>query len=140
MSERNKAIARRFNEEVLGRLNTDNIDELCAPDCIVNGLPFGVPPTLEGAKCVLDMYAAAFTDSDDRTELLFAAGDMVFVRHTSTLTHSGEMLGIPATGKQVTMVGHRAYRIVNGKIMEFWGLPDAMGLMQQLGGVPLPIV
>lgn len=136
MSERNKSIARRFNEEVLGRFFTDRIHELCAPDCIVNGLPLGVPPTLEGAKGVLDTYAAAFTESDDRTERLFAAGDMVFIRHTSTLRHSGEILGMPATGKQVTLVGHRAYRIVNGKIMEFWGLPDITGLMQQLGAVP----
>jgi len=50
--------------------------------------------------------------------------------------HTGDFLGIPATGKEVTMTGIAAHRIANGKIVEHWGQNDVLGLFQQLGAFP----
>ena len=61
---------------------------------------------------------------------------MVVGRHTTTVTHNGEFMGIPATGKQVTIAEIHIVRIVNGKAVEHWGQADQLGMMQQLGVVP----
>jgi predicted ester cyclase len=59
-------------------------------------------------------------------------------RWTSRGTHQGDLMGIPPTGKQVTLTGTYVARIVGGKIIEEWGNFDALGMMQQLGVVPSP--
>lgn len=53
-------------------------------------------------------------------------------------THQGELMGIPGTGKQVTLAGVAIYRLANGRIVEFWNFLDNLSLMQQLGAVPTP--
>ncbi len=63
----------------------------------------------------------------------FAEGDRVAIRWTATATHTGELMGIPATGKSVSMNGIMIDRWVNGKVAEHWEQLDMMGLMQQLG-------
>ena len=51
-------------------------------------------------------------------------------------THTGDWMGIPATGKEIVMTGNNVFRIANGKIAECWAESDALGLMQQLGVIP----
>ena len=60
------------------------------------------------------------------------------IRWTATGTHKGEMMGIPATGKQVTITGFDEFRISGGKITEMWQNYDQLGMMQQLGVIPSP--
>jgi len=50
--------------------------------------------------------------------------------------HTGDFLGIPATGRQVTMSGITIHRVTNGKLSEHWAQIDALSLLQQLGAVP----
>jgi len=69
--------------------------------------------------------------------VVFAEGDKVVVRWTTTATHGGELMGIPPTGKQVTFTGSTIYRMADGKIVENWWAWDAMGLMQQLTAPPV---
>ncbi len=57
-------------------------------------------------------------------------------RNTSRMMHQREFMGIPPTGKQLTLSGISIYRIVDGKIREEWNLADTQGLMRQLGLVP----
>jgi predicted ester cyclase len=59
-------------------------------------------------------------------------------RWTGRGTHSGELMGVPPTGKQVTVTGIDIYRVAGGKLVERWGEFDQMGMMQQLGVVPAP--
>ena len=59
-------------------------------------------------------------------------------RHTTTGTHQGDFMGIPATGKKISMGEIHIVRIVNGKGVEHWGQADMMGMMQQLGVIPEP--
>ncbi|MBK6712738.1 MAG: ester cyclase [Chloroflexi bacterium] len=69
---------------------------------------------------------------------MVAEGDKVVVRFTVTGTHQGFFAGIPATGKQVAMQGIIIHRLHNGKIIEDWVVRDTLGLMQQLGMIPVP--
>ena len=67
-----------------------------------------------------------------------AEGDEAVVRHHWTGTYRGEYRGIPPTNKKVTMWGINIGRIAEGKIVERWFRSDTLGLMRQLGVVPMP--
>jgi predicted ester cyclase len=66
------------------------------------------------------------------------AGDMITTVVTVRATHQKEFFGIPATGKQVSFMVIGLDRIVDGKIVDHWALPDFFGLLQQIGGVIVP--
>jgi predicted ester cyclase len=137
MSEENKAIASRFNEFTHGNLAL--LDELAAHECVFHGAEaWGVPPTVEGMKTLLAVTSASLADPEDTIELCFADSDLVFMRHKMTFTHVGEFVGSPPTDKRVSVVGHNVQRIVDGKVTEFWGVPDIMGMMQQTGVIRSP--
>jgi len=136
-AEENKAIVHRYRE-------IHNSNDLAGLDQIVDanivshsGVP-GMPPGLEGGKMVHNMFLSAFPDSQVTTDDLIADGDEVVERFTFRGTNKGSFMGAPPTGKQVTATGMSVFRIANGKIVEHWGENDALGVMQQLGLVPVP--
>jgi predicted ester cyclase len=136
-AEENKAIVRRYRE-------IHNSNDLAGLDQIVDanivshsGVP-GMPPGLEGGKMVHNMFLSAFPDSQVTTDDLIADGDEVVERFTFRGTNKGSFMGAPPTGKQVAATGMSVFRIANGKIVEHWGENDALGVMQQLGLVPVP--
>lgn len=136
-AEENKAIVRRYRE-------IHNSNDLAGLDQIVDanivshsGVP-GMPPGLEGGKMVHNMFLSAFPDSQVTTDDLIADGDKVVERFTFRGTNKGSFMGAPPTGKQVTATGMSVFRIANGKIVEHWGENDSLGVMQQLGLVPVP--
>ena len=137
-TEQNKAIARRFLEEVFGQGKLAVVDEIVAPDHVDHGpstLP-GMPTGPEGSKMVVTIYRNAFPDIHFTIDEQIAEGDKVVTRWTGRGTHKGELAGIPATGKSATVTGVGIDRIVNGKIVESWGIFDQFGMMQQLGIIP----
>ena len=83
-------------------------------------------------------FEAAFPGYGIIVEDMIAEGDKVVVRGTMHGTHKGDLMGIPPTGKQVTMPVIIIYRIADGKIVEHWMIADQLGLMQQLGVFPPP--
>ncbi len=137
MSEQNKALDRRFFEAISNK-NLDALDKLVAADVVNHELPPGLPPGLDGTKAFLGMFTSAFPDLTFTIEDQIAEGDRVVTRWTSTGTHNGELMGIPATGKQVTITGLDINRFSGGKSVEHWAQFDQMGMMQQLGIVPPP--
>ncbi len=137
MSEQNKALNRRIFEAI-GNQNLDALDELIAADTVDHVLPPELPPGLDGQKAFIGMFISAFPDIKMTVEDEIAEGDKVVTRWTAAGTHTGELMGIPATGKQVTMKGVDINRFSGGKNVEHWGQLDQMGLMQQLGVVPPP--
>ena len=137
MSEQNKALNRRIFEAI-GSQNLDALDELIAADTVDHALPPEMPPGLDGQKAFMGMFISAFPDINMTVEDEIAEGDKVVTRWTATGTHTGELMGIPATGKQVIIKGVDINRFSDGKNVEHWGQMDQMGLMQQLGVVPMP--
>ena len=136
MSEENKAVVRRFHDEVLNKGNLALIDELCSHDLVDHTAPPGLPPGVEGAKRTLGIYLAAFPDLHVTMEDMIAEGDRVVVRWTASGTHKGDLMGIAPTGRRVTVTGIAIDRIAGGKTVEHWEVFDQMGLMQQLGVIP----
>ena len=82
------------------------------------------------------MIFAAFPDGRHTLEEVIAENDKVVTRGTFSGIHQGELMGIPATGKQVKFSVVHIDRVVNGKIVEHWGQGDTFAMMQQLGVVP----
>ena len=136
--EENKAIERRFFEEVVNKGELAIIDELCAANFVDHSAPPGIEPDREGYKQFFAMAHSAFPDFHSTLEDMFAEGDKVVQRFTARGTHKGEFMGIPPTGKQVTITGIAIDRIAGGKIVENWVNMDMLGMMVQLGVVPPP--
>jgi steroid delta-isomerase-like uncharacterized protein len=139
-TEANKAISRRFLEEIFGQGKLAVADEIIAPNHVNSGpgaLP-GLPPGPEGSKQIVMVYRNAFPDVQFTIDEQIAEGDKVMTRWTAHGTHKGELAGIPPTGKSSTVTGMGVDRIVNGKIVESWGIFDQFGMMQQLGVIPTP--
>jgi steroid delta-isomerase-like uncharacterized protein len=137
-TEENKAIVRRFVDEVQSKGNIDAIDELCSPEFINHSAPPGLPSNCEGIKQVTDMFRQAFPDSYFTVEDMVAEGDKVATRKTFHGTHQGEFMGIPPTGQRVSIGLIDIVRIVDGQVVEHWSMGDNLGMMQQLGVIPTP--
>ena len=136
--EENKALVSRFTEEVYGKGNIALIDKFLSPDYVFPAPPPGVTPDQEGIKQFVSMHHTAFPDFRLMVKDIIAEGDKVVNRWTWSGTHKGEFMGIPPTGKYVTLTGISIHRIEDGKIAEQWHEVDMMGLMQQFGVVPSP--
>jgi predicted ester cyclase len=122
--EENKAFIRRYFEVLSGK------DK---PAAVVNRYVSD-----EELKHHIALYEAAFPSYQLIAEDMIAEGDKVVVRSTFRGTHKGDLMGIPPTGKQVTMPLILIYRIADDKIVEHWMQADALGLLQQLGAIPAP--
>lgn len=135
MSEKNKALYRRMFEGVwAGRL--DVADELIDPSYVAHGLGVELPPGPEGFKVFVAMYLGAFPDIIMTVEDQVAEGDKVVTRWKATGTHQGELMGIPATGKEIVVHGVNISRIEDDKLVEAWNSWDGLGMLQQLGVIP----
>ena len=135
-TEDNKAVVRRFYEEVMNQRKRAVLDEVFDPNLVDHFAPPGTPGGLEGARQTLGMFLSAFPDLHFTVEDLIAEGDKVVARATMSGTQQGAFMGIPPTGKRVTMTGIDINRFVGGKSVEHWVEMDTLGLMQQLGVIP----
>ena len=135
--EENKAIVRRWYEELFNTGNLDSADEIVTPDHAHHD------PTLpdissgpEGQRQLVSLYRDAFPDAHITVEDQLAEDDKVVTRWSARGTHQGELMGIPATGSRVEISGISINRVSGGRIEETWSNYDALGIMQQIGAVP----
>ena len=138
MSGDNKAIMRRFTEEVINQKNIAAADEFLISDFVFHDAPPGVPQGRESYKLLAAEFFTAFPDIHATIEDLIAEGDQVAGRVTTRGTHAGEFMGVAPTGKSVTWSAMFVFRFVGGKAVERWEARDALGLLQQLGVVTTP--
>lgn len=135
--EQKKAVVTRFVEF----LNTGTpaiADEVVAPDYLERD-PFpGQQPGREGLRAVILMTRAAFPDLEWVMDEMVAEGDIVASRFTWRGTHRGAFLGVPPTGKHITVTGMVFDRVVGGKMVESQLLMNTMSLLAQLGAITLP--
>jgi steroid delta-isomerase-like uncharacterized protein len=129
----NRAVARRFIEEVLGGGDFAALNALAAPDC-ADHADTPCPTTIAQ---FLVAWRAAFPDLAISIEDLAAVRDTVAVRWTLRGTHRGAFLGRLPTGRAVAVTGVELYRLADGQIVERQASVDTDGLLRQLGvGVP----
>lgn len=135
----NKQLVRRLFEAIDTRSPTLHRD-FFAPG-YVDHTPLPIPhlaPGIEGAKQVYALNQQAFSDPWHTIEGQVAEGDLVVTWLTAGGRHTGELLGVPATGKDVSMRGISVLSAVDGKIASRWAVSDLLGLFVQLGAVPPP--
>lgn len=98
----------------------------------------GVEPGLKGMKVAIASWLQAFTSMRFTIDSFVFQNDIMAPRITISAVHSGDYMGIPATGRQVKIIAHPHYRLEHHKIAEYWDLPDMLTLLQQLGAMPSP--
>jgi predicted ester cyclase len=138
-TEANKAIVRRFLEGIFSQGNPDVVDELAAPDFVVHdpSSEAGVVDA-QGVKGSIAWSHSAFPDLRVTVEDQVAEGDNVATRWTVRGTHQGGMMGAAPTGNQVTFTGTQTDYISGGKMVDSRSNWDALGMLQQIGAVPVP--
>lgn len=129
-----KNLINRLYEEIFNQGNIAVVDEIIAADYHSHE-PEGTHGLAE-FKQEVPAFRAAFPDLEFTLEEIVVSGDRVCHRWTARGTHEGELMGVPPTGREVTLTGTTIERIEDGKIAESWPMMDRMGLMQQLGVIP----
>ncbi len=133
-SEQHKRTIRRFYDEVINQNNLAALAGLLGDHYISHDLPSD-PAALKG---FINGMHTAFPDGQMTIDQLIAEGDTVAMRGTYRGTQTGSLQDIPPTGKAVVVPAMDMYRVVAGKIVEHWGGPNQLSLLQQLGVVPAP--
>ena len=134
--EENKAITRRFVDEVQTKGNIGAIDDYLADRFVNHSAPPGLPPDREGVKQIFTMFRKAFPDFRAVIHDQVAESDKVVTRKTFLGSHEGDFLGIAPTGVEVAIELIDILRLVDGKITDHWNVVDQLGLMKQLGVIP----
>ncbi len=138
-TETNKQLIRRILQEGFLKGNLAVLDDIVAPDFRDHQpLPPGLPSGLAGAKAFIASQRAAFPDLKVTIEDITADGDKVWDRLRVEATNTGPFMGMPPTGKRVTIEVFDLHRFADGKLVEHWAVADQLGMMQQLGLVPAP--
>lgn len=135
-AEQNKMIIRRLFAEIM-RGNLAVADELIAEDYVQHSV-FSIPNGREAFKQFFMAFATAVPDARFVIEDIIAESDKVVSRFSVTGTQMGELSGILPTRKKFTMRGIDIFRMVDGKIVEHWDAVDRLGMLQQLGIIPMP--
>jgi predicted ester cyclase len=133
MIEQNRALAINWFTEVWDQANPDAIDKYFAAD----GHCFGFPEpdsvlSFAEYKAVHAQFLAAFSNLRVRVDDTIAEGDRIAIRWVAQMTHTGDALGIPATGRQVTMGGSSFCTCRNGMIVDGWNFMDFTKVLHHL--------
>lgn len=130
--EDNKKIVRRY-QEIYNSNHLGSLNEVVSENLLTPRIMPGIPSGIEGAKAAHQIMLTGFPDYQTVINDLIAESDRVVARITMSGTHTGNFMGVPATGKWVEFTGIYIARIADGKIVEHWGEEDGVSLLSQLG-------
>lgn len=134
----NKALVRRLYDEVINLENQGVVDEIIASHAIIHDEFTGVRVGREAFRQLLGLFDAAFPHHRVVVEAVMAEGDYVSVLHTHYATHNGQFMFLGPSGKSVVVNGLELFRVVDGRIVEFWRKDDDVSLLMQLGALSVP--
>ncbi|HEX4961558.1 MAG TPA: ester cyclase [Thermoanaerobaculia bacterium] len=135
VEEKNKAIARKVLEEVLGQGKIEENESIYSPGFVVHNETRDAGR--EEDRAATRGWRQAFPDLKITVDKIIAEGDLVAVRFFAEGTNTGTGNGIPATGKSIHLSAVSIFRIVDGKVTDEWTAFDSLRLIQQLG-LPVP--
>jgi steroid delta-isomerase-like uncharacterized protein len=138
-AEDNLAMNRRIFEECWNKGNLNALDEVVSSTYVAHD-PAAPGGALDSTafKQNVAMYRSAFPDVQFTLDEAYAVGDdHVVARWTAVGTHSGPLQGLPPTGKRATVTGITISRYANGKSVESYTNWDTLGLLQQIGAIPV---
>jgi predicted ester cyclase len=139
--DNNKHLIIRFVEELWNQRKLAVADDIFDSDCRTFQLRSGAPVTSEPRgpqviKTHISEWLSGFPDLHFTIEQMIAEGDRVSSLLVMEGTHTGQWLGIPPTGKRITIRMMTIHRIQRGKIIEDWVIVESLGFFQQLGILP----
>jgi steroid delta-isomerase-like uncharacterized protein len=134
----NTTAARRVVEEAFNEGRLETLDELMSADVVGHDAALPEPTRgVDAQKEQIDGYRRAFPDIHMTIEDLVAADDTVVTRWTGHGTNTGPLWHMEPTGKEATVTGITIDRFADGRIVESWTNWDTLGMMQQLGVIPV---
>ena len=134
----NKALVRRYYDEVFNERRVELVDELAVEDYVEHD-PFpGQGDGRADLRARVELILAAMNPLRFDVQDVVAEGDRVVVRWVQQGTQTGPFMGMPPTGRQYTMAGIDVHRLRDGRMAEHWHVVDLFGLLQQLGAIPAP--
>jgi predicted ester cyclase len=119
--------------EMVDSGDLSRVTELIHPDFVDYGSPLGEARGPEGFKAAVQPFVDAFSEGHSEIDLLIVEGDLAAWRSTFTGVHTGELMGVPPTGRRISLEILNMGRTKDGKAIEHWGAPDIGALMAQLG-------
>lgn len=132
-----KMLGRRFFEDMLSKGNWNLAEELLSPDVVMHHPASPEPISSRDAVVgMLSAFRTGFPDLNITVEDVIGEGDKAAVRWRATGTHTGDLFGMPPTGKSMNVAGISVVRVADGRIVEDWVSEDTMGMMKQLGVIP----
>ena len=139
-ADQNIQLMRRWFQEVWNEGRMQTVYDLLSPDAVAKGQR-GAEAEIRGPE-EFEKFAreirGAFPDMKMTVEDVFGVGDKVVLRWSATMTHTGDGLGFPASGRTVRSRGISIARIVDGKIVEGWDNWDQLGMLEQIGAYKQP--
>lgn len=134
---RNKKLVRDFIADLFSRGDLTAVDRYLDPAFVNHDPPYpGAPDGPEGMRMAAALFRQASPDWHSDVEQLVAEGDTVVEVFTASGTHRDELMGVPGTGRTLTLRGVNVFRVRGDRIVERWGRLDHLALFQQLGLAP----
>lgn len=138
--EENKDLIRRYIEAIDANDSSDwsVLEEFMAEEFIAHHPPIpGVTLDRDGMKQAAEIFQVGAPGSHE-IKMQVAEGELVVSYIVGRGIHAGELLGIPATNKEIEVEGIAIHRVRDGKIVEYWSVVDTAGFLQQVGALPGP--
>ena len=136
MSEELKTKARRTWEEIVPNADVEALAEVIAEDLIDHSARPDEPQGLAGVRQTVVWLGTVFSDQRWDIHQVIGEGDTVVVYCTLQGRHTGDLMGIPPTNREVAVDYVHIVRFSDGKAVEYWSVRDDMALMRQLGALP----
>jgi predicted ester cyclase len=136
MTEELKAKARRIWEGIFPSGDVEHLAEVIAEDSVDHSARPDEPQGLAGAQQTMLWLRSVFSDQRWEIHQVIGEGEVVVVYCTLHARHTGDLMGIPPTNREVAQAYVHILRFKDGKAAEHWGVRDDMALMRQLGVLP----
>jgi steroid delta-isomerase-like uncharacterized protein len=134
-----EAIARRYVAEVFTGSNAERARDYFTADIAWHGGALGTVTGVDTVVPVLGGFIGALSDIQATVQDAIASNDLVALRLVVTATHTGNLLGVPATGRPVQWDAVDIYRVTDdGRISEQWAFEDLAAILSQVGAIALP--
>ena len=133
---RMKDVVRSVSEDLYGRGRVDLVDRYFAEGFVNHDPPMGFGADRDGVRAFVQAIHAGLSDVEAETTHLVVEGNLAAVRWTVSAVHTGDLFGIPATQRAITVNGIGIYRFEGERIVEEWHRQDDLGMLQQLGALP----
>lgn len=128
----NEEVFKILIEQGFSKGDVSVFDTYSSPGFVEHQYEFS-PPNVEGVKKGIESLYYAFPDFSLTIEDMISDGNKVWDRMTGRRTHEHKFGSLYPTGKTFEITVIDIGRFVSGKLMEHWGVPDKLALMEQLG-------